>query len=130
MNSSSSVSFPCSARQASRIAFEQNLSVREEKHAIANFLHLMHVVRCPEHAARALAAYFADLGPDLARDGGIERSRRLIEQQQLGRFSIAFARLTRVCSPEESTPHLTSRNLQQIELFEQFSMRFESFPTP
>ena len=36
-----------------------------------------------------------------------------------GRFSIAFARPTRVCSPEESTPHFVLRNGSRSNSFEQ-----------
>jgi len=82
MNSSSNVALPLLARQRFRIALEQDLPVRDEQHPVAHVLDLVHVVRGPQHAARALR----DVGPDPAAD--VMRHRRI---ERGGRFVQATA---------------------------------------
>src|ERR671932_315166 len=51
--------------QRPRVAFEQDLAAREEQYAIADVLHLIHVVRGPEHTALAARSELADSGTRL-----------------------------------------------------------------
>ena len=70
-------------RQRPRIAFQQNLPMRQKQHSIADFLDFLHVVGRPENAAVFLAGELADLPAyDLGR-GRIEGGGGLVEQQQL-----------------------------------------------
>ena len=70
-------------RQPPRIALEEDPPPRQEEDAIADLLHLVHVVRGPEHAHPAASGEALDLGADVARGGRIERGGWLVEQEEL-----------------------------------------------
>ena len=119
MNNSSSDSFPCVGGQCSGIALQQYPAVRQKQHAIANILHFVHVVRCPQHAHLARGRVFADLNADLARDGRVQRRRRLVQQQQRRpiqhRLGQAHARL--LTRRQHAAFHVAKR--EQVVLFQQ-----------
>src|SRR5215469_6332214 len=85
------------AWQCSGIAFQQDLAMGEKQNAIADVLDFIHIVRSPKHASFSAQRELPDLGADVARSGGVERSRRLVEQKQGGRIqhrlSQRYARL-------------------------------------
>ena len=90
----------------------------EEQHAVADLRDLVHVVGGPQHrrAGGAKPRITARMSRAMAGSSeavGSSSSRRC------GRFSIAFARPTRVCSPDESTPHFVWRKRSSVELREQ-----------
>ena len=123
MNSSSSVSLPCSAA-ASRDRPPAE-SCRAKETARDRRPPPLRTC-CAKSTARRLAGrrVFADLDrgsrarwPDRATPSAHRAA------ASAGRFSIALARLTRVCSPEESTPHFTSRNARRSNCSSSVSMR-------
>ncbi len=83
MNSSSSVAAPCSCGKRFGSPSSRILPCDKNKHAVAHLLDLEHVVRRPEDAAVAFARELADPRADDLRGGRVERSGRLVEQQQL-----------------------------------------------
>ena len=111
--------FAVRGRQRSGIALQQNPAVREKKHAIANIFHFVHVVRSPQHAHLAGRRVFANLDADLARDGRVERGRRLVQKKQgrliQHRFGQADARL--FAGREHAAFYVPER--EQIVLFQQ-----------
>ncbi len=119
MNSSSSVALPCSRGSVRGLPSSRIFPCERNSTRSHTSSHLVHVVRGPEHAARAWVSEVADSRADLPRRRGIERGGGLVEQQQLRRFSMALARATRVCSPEDSTPHFVSRNLTRSNCVQQ-----------
>ena len=127
MNSSSSVSLPCSRGQGLRVAFEQDPAVREEQHAVADLLDLVHVVRGPQHAAACPAPRTRGSSRGCrapSRDRARPSARRAAAAA--ARLSIALARPTRVCSPDESTPHFVSRKRPRSNCSSSASMRSAS----
>src|ERR1051326_898345 len=74
---------PVLARERFGIAFEKYSSFREEEHAVAHLLDLVHVVRSPEHPARPFGGALAYLLAYVARGRRVERGRRLVEQKEL-----------------------------------------------
>src|SRR5580700_11390863 len=65
------------------IAFEQNLSVRQEEDAVADILDLIHIVRGPQHTAAIARREIANQLSDVASGGRIKRGRRLVQQKKL-----------------------------------------------
>src|SRR5215471_19309801 len=75
--------FPVLPRQSLGVTFQENFSMGQEEHAVANLLDLIHVMRGPEYAAFTLRGKPADLAPNIPRCGWIERCRGFIEEQKL-----------------------------------------------
>src|SRR6185437_10761777 len=73
---------PVLPRQPPRVALEEYPAVGEEEYPVAYFLDFVHVVGRPQDAAAGLDREAADARPDGLRRGRIQRSGRLIEQQQ------------------------------------------------
>src|SRR5262249_49179398 len=69
--------------QSLGISFQQNSSASEKENAIAHILHLVHVVRGPQNAAPSLIRESADLHSNLLSSCRVERSGRLVEEQEM-----------------------------------------------
>ncbi len=69
-------------RQGPRVSLQQNPPMRQEEHAVADVRDLVHVVRGPKHAYLVPQDELANLGADVARHRGIERCRRLVQEQK------------------------------------------------
>ena len=119
MKSSSSVALPCSAGQGLRIALEQNAAVRKKQHAVADLLDFVHIVRGPEHAACAARAKRRIRPRMSCAVAGSSEAVGSSSSSSCGRFSIALASATRVCSPDDSTPHFVIAETLEVELLEQ-----------
>ncbi|HEX8118035.1 MAG TPA: hypothetical protein VF521_12250, partial [Pyrinomonadaceae bacterium] len=110
---------PVLGGQSLRVAFEQHAPLRDEEHAVADLLDLVHVVRSPEHAALPARGEAAHARARLLRRGGVERRGRLVEQQQVGPVEHCLGeRHARLLARGEHAALRVAEG-QQVELFEQ-----------
>ncbi len=108
------------AGQSFRVAFEQDVAVRKKQHAVGRLPALRtccarSTARPPRPAeakSRILARTSRAVAGSSDAVGSSSRSKS-------GRLSMALARHTRVCSPEESTPHFVSRKRSRSNSREQ-----------
>src|ERR1051326_5628975 len=112
---------PVLARERFGIAFEKYSSFREEQHAVAHLLDLVHVVRSPEHAARAFGGAFAYLLAYVAGGRRVERGGRLVEQKELRAVDHRLGeRDARLLARREHAA-LRVAEAHEVELFEEFT---------
>src|SRR5690606_12292978 len=123
MNKSSSVDFPSAAGKVlgspcSRIFPRERNSTRQ--HPVADLLHLIHIVRGPEHGTAVAVGEAADAGADLPCRGRIQGSGRLIQQQQVRAVEHGLGQ----CDPgllarrEHAAAHMAKA--AQLKLLQQF----------
>jgi aspartate/methionine/tyrosine aminotransferase len=107
------------AGEGARVALEQHFAVREEHHPVADRFHLVHVVAGPEHAAVAGVDQRRDAGADVPGGRGIDRSRRLVQQQEPRAVQHRFRQLQPGLLAGREHPGLGLAIAGQVELGEQ-----------
>jgi len=124
MNSSSNVALPCSPGSVFGLPWSRIFPCETNSTRSAHVLDLVHVVRSPQHAARALRNVGPDPAADVARHRRVERGGRFVQQQQVRAIEHRFGESRAGLFARGQHAGLHVAKGFQIKLFQQL---FDSF---